>query len=117
MFVGNQRNIKKFLRNSQIFIHVSVWEEGFGITIVEAMATGLICVGSKSEAISELIEDGENGFIIEKNNSDTLSILIQKLLLGKIDLFEIRTNAYKSAQKFNIKNYAQKFDIVLNEVV
>lgn len=117
LFVGNQRDVNHYLHNSHIFIHVPVCEEGFGITIVEAMAAGLICIGSKSGAIPEIIEDGKNGFIIEKNNSDTLSTLIEKLLLEKIDLFELRTNAYKSAQKFNIKNYAQKFDVVLNEVV
>ncbi len=38
------REVPKLLSQSGIFLHLPNCEEGFGITIIEAMATGLICI-------------------------------------------------------------------------
>src|SRR5207245_1650488 len=39
--------------------------EGFGISIVEASASGLPVIGSRSGGIPEAIRDGETGFLVE----------------------------------------------------
>ena len=43
-FWGNQRDIVERLTNADIFVHPAIWEEGFGISIIEAMSCGKICI-------------------------------------------------------------------------
>ena len=61
------------MSNADIFIHPAIWEEGFGITIIEAMARGKLCIASKRGAIPEIISDGVNGLLVESANAKQLA--------------------------------------------
>ena len=41
-----------------------IWEEGFGITIIEAMTAGLVCVCGAVGAVPEIITEGLNVFLL-----------------------------------------------------
>jgi glycosyltransferase involved in cell wall biosynthesis len=47
--------------------------EGFGIVYLEGMAFGLPAIGTTAGAASEIISDGETGFLIEPDNAETLA--------------------------------------------
>src|SRR6266705_2199705 len=47
--------------------------EGFGISIVEASASGLPVIGSRSGGIPEAIRDGETGFLVEPDDPAALA--------------------------------------------
>jgi glycosyltransferase involved in cell wall biosynthesis len=55
-----------------------IWDEGFGLPPVEAMAAGLPVVTSRSGTVPETLMDGVTGFVVEKNNVEELA---QALLL------------------------------------
>ena len=63
-FEGIQKNVFPFLASADVFVFPSKWE-GFGIALVEAMATGLPAVVSGVGGIPELIEHGVNGEIVD----------------------------------------------------
>lgn len=58
---------QQLLGNAQALLVPSLWEEPFGMVMIEALACGTPIVGLSSGAIPELIEDGVNGYVIEKN--------------------------------------------------
>lgn len=62
-FEGMQRNIDFYLRISNLFVYPSICQEAFGISIIEAMAYGLICIATPVGGIPEIIEDARNGFL------------------------------------------------------
>lgn len=64
-FRGNQLDKKPFYQHSQIFVYPSILQEAFGISIVEAMAAGLICVASRTGGIPEIITDKQEGFLFK----------------------------------------------------
>lgn len=66
-FRGNQLDKQPFFDRTQIFVYPSVWQEAFGISIVEALAQGMICVAADAGGIPEIIEDGKDGFLFERN--------------------------------------------------
>lgn len=56
------------------------WFESFSIVCIEAMQQGAIVVGSTSGGMSEIISDGEDGFLVPPQNVQLLSEGIRKAL-------------------------------------
>jgi glycosyltransferase involved in cell wall biosynthesis len=67
-------------RMADIFIAPSVWNEPFGMVIVEAMASGLPVIATRSGGIPEIVKDGETGILAERGDSDGLAAAIMRLL-------------------------------------
>jgi spore coat protein SA len=63
-----------------IFVFPSLWQEPFGIPVIEAMAAGLPVVATRGGALPEVIVEGETGFLVERGDSEGLAAAIGKLL-------------------------------------
>ena len=48
-------------------------KEGFGLVILEAMASGKPVVASRSGGIVDIVRDGENGFLVKEKDSKQLA--------------------------------------------
>jgi glycosyltransferase involved in cell wall biosynthesis len=66
--------------NADVFAFAPIWDEGFGIPPVEAMAAGTPVVATRSGAIPEVVKDKQTGFLVSKNDPRALSESILKLL-------------------------------------
>ena len=55
----------KLYQEAKAFLFPVSWEEPFGLTMVEAMATGTPVIGFNRGAVSEIIEDEKTGFVVE----------------------------------------------------
>ena len=65
-------------------------------TCIEAMALGKIVIGTKGASFEQLIDDGENGFLIERENEDELILKVNEVL--RLDSLE-RKNIGEKAKK------------------
>ena len=86
-------------------MYPSTWEEGFGISVVEAMARGCIPITFKKGGLVEIIQDGVNGFIVNNTESVELAEKIDYAINYKekdeeCDLNLVVNNAEKA--EFNI---------------
>jgi phosphatidylinositol alpha-1,6-mannosyltransferase len=54
--------------------------EGFGLVYAEAMAAGVACLGSRQDAASEVIVDGETGFLVDQGDRASLVRCLVQLL-------------------------------------
>ena len=61
--------------------HPTMAEEGFGLTLVEALSCGVPCVAFDEGAMREIIINGENGFISTEMTTDGLAKAIEKVYL------------------------------------
>jgi glycosyltransferase involved in cell wall biosynthesis len=61
-----------------IVCQVSRWEEAFGLTIAEAMASQKPVIATRVGGIPEIVEDGKSGFLIERGDTRALA---EKILL------------------------------------
>ncbi len=67
LFVGEHTDIERWYRPLSLFIAPQRWE-GFGLTPLEAMASGVPVVATDVGAFSELIEDGLTGTLIARDD-------------------------------------------------
>jgi glycosyltransferase involved in cell wall biosynthesis len=65
---------------ADIFAFAPVWNEGFGLPPLEAMAAGLPVVTSRSGTVTETVVDGKTGYLVEKNNAVELAGALLVLL-------------------------------------
>ena len=63
LFVGEHRDIERWYRALSLYVAPQRWE-GFGLTPLEAMASGVPVVAADVGAFSELVVDGETGTIV-----------------------------------------------------
>ncbi|MCK4352516.1 glycosyltransferase family 4 protein [candidate division WOR-3 bacterium] len=77
-FLDFCKNNAELYHNADIFILPSLYDP-FGIVVLEAMASGIPVLVSELAGVSELIQDGENGILI--NNPRNIDELRSKILL------------------------------------
>ena len=64
---------------ADVFVFPSVWEEPFGMPLVEAMAAGLPCVATRGGAFPEIVEHQLTGLLVERGDANQLANAILKL--------------------------------------
>ena len=70
-----------------VLIFPSVWDEPFSITVLEAMASGLAVVGTATGGSGEILEDGVNALVFEKENAQECAACVERLFSDQ-QLFE-----------------------------
>lgn len=109
-FEGFVLDKEKYMESADIFVYPSRWQEAFGISIIEAMSYGVICIASNVGGIPEILQDGVNGFLFENENVFQLKeklMNVQQLIRdGKKE--QISMNAIKTAEKYTIELTVEK---------
>ncbi|MFI5131262.1 MAG: glycosyltransferase [Chitinophagales bacterium] len=68
-FLGLRDDIESILQISDVGLLISAPTEGLSNSIIEYMASGLPVIATTGGGTDELVQDGKNGFIIERKNS------------------------------------------------
>ncbi len=115
---GAQTNVEEWLAKSSLFVHPAILQEGFGITLAEAMACGVPCLAFDKGAMREIIENGKNGFIAEDATAECLAQYIKKLYeiwdgdFGKY--MKMCAAARETAVKFSIEETKNQLESLYN---
>jgi len=75
--------------------------EGWPKVIAEAMAFGLICIGSNRGLVPQILADGR-GLVIEPGDENALSCLLMDICLGKVDFSSISKKASQWAHGYSL---------------
>ncbi|MFH1245580.1 MAG: lipopolysaccharide heptosyltransferase II [Candidatus Omnitrophota bacterium] len=78
-FVGAQDNIPQFLTELDVLVLPTITQEAFGRVLIEAGACGVPVVATKVGGIVDIIQDGENGILVEPGNAAALAGALIKL--------------------------------------
>ena len=88
-------------------------QEGFGLVMLEAMASGLPVVASRSGGIVQLIQDGVNGLLCEEKNIKEIRYNINRLLANKVLYQTICIGAQETIEKYDYGNIAKQYSELL----
>lgn len=110
---GYADNIEEKYLESSIFLLTSRYE-GYVLVLVEAQAKGLPCISFDcKEGPSEIIDDGENGFLIKVGDIEEYS---KKLMILMKDISirqRFSENSRKDLGKYNIQNIVCEWEKIL----
>lgn len=111
-FLGLRMDVPELLGDEHFFVHPATLEEGFGITLIEAMSEGIPCIAFDKGAIPEIINDGDNGFIIKEESVGALAKTIEKCYeIVKSDKYnKMSEKASVTGKKFDIKEMVKKLE-------
>ena len=84
-FIGylSQKEMDNALKGAWVQVVPSLWDEPFGIVAIEAMARGTAVIVSNSGGLSEIVEDGADGFLVPPGDAEALSEKLTALLTDK----------------------------------
>lgn len=110
-FEGLVDNPEDYLKRAKIYLHTALYEP-FGLVLVEAMACGLPVVCTDGKGNRDLIEDGENGFMVWERDAKQLADKIQYLLENENERKRMGENAHRFAQQFGMEEYVKKLLLI-----
>jgi glycosyltransferase involved in cell wall biosynthesis len=69
-FLGQIPNheLTEYYQSSDFYLFPTLWQEGFGLSLVEALKCGCFCIAAKNGAVNEVLKEGSYGMLIEKPN-------------------------------------------------
>lgn len=107
IFCGFQEDVGQYLKMFDIFI-LSSKKEGLGTSLIDALSIGLPIVASESGGIPEIIDNGNNGILVEPKNSKRLAEAIINLIDDKEKRKGLSEKALKSVKQFSIETTVEK---------
>ncbi len=84
-FIGymSQKEMNNALEGAWVQVVPSLWDEPFGIVAIEAMARGTAVIASSSGGLSEIVDDGTDGYLLPPGDAEALSEKLTALLTDK----------------------------------
>jgi len=79
LFLGWRRDAAQWLAAADVFVMTSLWE-GLPRALVEAMRSGLPSVCYATDGVTDLIQDGVNGYLVEPGDHAALAARVSELL-------------------------------------
>lgn len=98
-----------------LFATASVTETQ-GITILEAQANGLICVGAAEGGIVNLIEDGVNGYLVPPGDRAVMAQRISYVLRHRAELSNMEQKALEMVDVHRMDRIIDRWEDIYNEL-
>lgn len=73
-------HVQERMRSAAVLTVPSVWFENCPLVVLEAMAEGLVVVGNRMGGLTELLDDGECGYLVPTADSASWTALLREVL-------------------------------------
>ena len=105
-------------RSHDVFIFPSIWEEPFGLTHLEAMASGLPVISTVNGGQGEFLVEGVNALVFPPEDADKLARELDRLLADDA-LYErlVREGRMTAESSFTFTRYVQELEAFMEQVV
>lgn len=117
--INNEEIMKEYEnQNFDLFLNVSS-SEGLPVSIMEAQSKGIVVIATDVGGTSEIIDDGVNGFLLNKdfNVQDLSEILVKYKKLSYKHKIKMKKNARKIwSEKFDASNNYRDFYTWINKI-
>lgn len=86
-----------YFQMSDCYLFPTLCHEGFGLSLIEALHSGCYCIASAIGGVSEVMQYGKLGKLIENPHFiSEWEVAIEEYLTGNVIVFDFPTNLYSS---------------------
>ena len=116
-FQAFRQDVPDVLHAADIFVLPSLWE-GLPIGLLEAMAMRKAVIGTRVDGTREVLQDGDNGLMVEPGDVDALAAAIVRLA-GDRELREsLRARAFQTVrQRFDAATMTREIESIYSKVL
>jgi glycosyltransferase involved in cell wall biosynthesis len=116
-FLGHRRDVHRILASLDLFVQPSLYE-GFGLSLLEAMAAGLPVVASRIGGIPEIVDDGESGVLVPAGDPEGLAAAAVALLRDPQRARRLsETAAARARERHSISSEAAEIDALYTRIL
>lgn len=107
--------LKQIYREADIYIFPSL-EEGWGLTVIEAMAAKCAVVGTKAGCLLEIGQDGENCLLSEPGDVEKMTENIEQLVSNPEKIEYLGRNAFYTVRGMDWERCADEYMEYLEKI-
>ena len=112
-FFGKFAEVIPFYNRMDIFILPSLYE-GFGIVLLEAMASGVPVVATNVDGIKEVVEDGKSGILVPPKNPEAIAKAVTRIIEDTQLQNDLVEEGFNRARLFDIQEHLLKLENLYN---
>lgn len=118
LFLGNVQDVTYALAVIDIFVLPAIWREGFGLSIIEAMAVCKPVIVTNIWSLNELVQNKVNGLLVEPKDVEGLASAIRELLDDRDLSNSVARNGCDMVKReFSISQMAFRLDQIYAKVL
>ena len=115
ILAGYQKNPYSLFRTADLFVCSSI-SEGYSTVVSEAIAIGLPVVTTDCAGMSEILDEGNFGMIIE-NSEQALYNALKKVLEDKKTFEHLKKMANDGQESMNFRNPIKEYDNLFDSLI
>lgn len=108
-FIKSSNQVEIELQEIDIFFFPSIYE-GLPLSILEAMAAGIVIVGSQTGGLKELIENGKNGYLLDCFDEEGFYNAFIDLINNNDKIAIMSKNNMEKAKQFSIEKMVASYE-------
>jgi glycosyltransferase involved in cell wall biosynthesis len=115
--LGMRPDVLRIISESDVIVFHSLWPEGFGLAVAEAMQLGRPVVATPLGGTSEMIEDGVTGLRVEPGDVTGLSSAICRLLDNREEVDRLGQAGQQRIRQMLSPGNVRQLQLALENVV
>ena len=112
----NPEEVLRWFDKSDILFMPSL-SEGLPVAGVQALAKGLAIIASKIGGFVDLVDEGQNGFLVDSYQSHGFTTVLRQLLSHKTEIKRFRETSLQKAIYFDIERVVEQYEDIFREAV
>ncbi|MEI6499165.1 MAG: glycosyltransferase family 4 protein [bacterium] len=114
-FLGKRININKHLLDFDVFVLPSV-SETFGLVLLEAMKAGVPIVATAVGGITDVVEEGKSGLLIEPRNPKQLSKNIITILKNPVLAAKLKRGGLERVKRYDWSEIIKNLEKIYHDL-
>ncbi|HEY4803604.1 MAG TPA: glycosyltransferase, partial [Paraburkholderia sp.] len=109
IFAGFRDDMPAWMKAVDVILHTSTEPEPFGRVIVEGMAAGRPVIASAAGGVTEIVNHGRNGWLVQPGNPAALADAIETVRRAPELAQDVASRARDdAAQRFSVDTYLNR---------